>query len=169
MLFSCPVMSSFLWPHGLQHARPSCPSPSPGACPSSLPLHQWCLPVITSSDTLFSFCPQSFPASGTFSLSQLFISDDQNIGVSASASVLPMSIQGWFPVRFTDFISLLSKGLSEVYFQHHSSKTSIVLHSAFFPVHLLQLYMTTGKTIYILDYMEINYTPIKMYRKELKY
>ena len=80
-----------------QHARPPCPSPSPGVCPSSCPLHQWCCPAISSSVALFSFCPQSFPASGTFPMSQLFALSDQNTG--ASASVLPTSIQGWFPFR----------------------------------------------------------------------
>ena len=90
------VMSNSLRPHESQHARPPCPSPSPKVCPSSCPLHQWCHPAISSSDALFSSCPQSFPASGTFSMSQLFASNDQNTGVSASASVFPMSIQGWF-------------------------------------------------------------------------
>ena len=81
LLFSCPVTFNSLWPHGLQHTRPPCPSPSPRVCPNSYSLHQWCHPAISSSDTLFSFCPQSFPASGTFPMSQLFVSDDQNTGV----------------------------------------------------------------------------------------
>ena len=85
---------------------------SPEVCPSSCPLHQWYLPAISSSDALFSYCPQSFPASGTFPLSWLFASDGQNTGASASASVLPMSVQGWHPLRVTGLISLLSKGLS---------------------------------------------------------
>ena len=106
LLFSHPVMSDSLWPSGLQHARPPCASPSPEVCPSSCPLHWWCHPAISSSDALFSFCPQSFPASGTFPMSQLFMPDDQNTGVSASASVLPRSIQGWFPLRLTGLISL---------------------------------------------------------------
>ena len=89
LLFSRPSMSNFLWPHGLQHTRPPCPSPSPGVCPSSRSLNQWCHPAISSSDALFSFCPWSFPASGTFPMSHLCISDDQNTGASASASVLP--------------------------------------------------------------------------------
>ena len=109
-LFSHPVISDSLWPHGLQQARPPCPSPSPEICPSSCPLHQWCHPSISSSDALFSFCPQSFPASGTFPMSWL-LSDDQNTGASAS-SVLPMNIHGWFPLRLTGLISLLSKALS---------------------------------------------------------
>ena len=105
-LASCPVMSDSLWPHGLQLARPSYPLPSPKVCPSSCPSSH------LSSDALFSFCPQTFPASGTFPMSRLFASGDQNTGASASASVLPMSIQGWFPLRLTGLISLLSKGLS---------------------------------------------------------
>ena len=94
-LFSHPVMSDSLRPHGLQHARPPCPSPSPGVCPSSCPLHQWYHPAISSSVTLF-FCLQSFPASGSLPMSQLIASGDQSIW--ASASILPISIQGWFPL-----------------------------------------------------------------------
>ena len=101
--------------HGQQHTRLLCPSPSPKVCPSACPLHRWCHPAISSSDTLFSFCPQFFPASGTFPMSQLFATDDQNTRVSTSASVLPTSIQGWFPLRSTGFISMLSKGLSGVF------------------------------------------------------
>ena len=112
LLFSHPVMSNSLQPHGLQCTKPPCPSPSPEVCPTSCPLHPWCHPDISSSDTLF-FYPQSFPASGSFLMSQLFSSDDQNTEASASASVLPISIQGWwFPSRLTCLISLLSKGLS---------------------------------------------------------
>ena len=121
LLFICSVMSDSFQPHGLQHARPLCPSPSPRVYPSSCPLHQWCCPAISSSDA-FSFCPQSFPVSGTFPMSQLFASDDQNIGVSASASVLPTSIQGWFP----GLISLLSRRLSEVF-----SSTTVWRHQFF--------------------------------------
>ena len=101
--------------HGLQHARLPCPSPTPRAYSNSCPLSRWCHPTISSSDTLFSFCPQSFLASGTFPMSQLFVSNDQNTGASASASVLPMSIQGWFPSRLIALISLLSKKLSGVF------------------------------------------------------
>ena len=104
-----------LWPHELQHARPPCPSPSPGVSPSSCPLHWWCHPAISSSDTLFSFCPQSFPASGTFPASQLFASDDQDAGASAFASALKMSIQGWFHLRLTGLIFLQFKGLLGVF------------------------------------------------------
>ena len=100
LLFSRPVMSDSLQPHGLQDARPPCPSPSPEFCPSSCSLHWCCHPAISSSDALF-FCLQSFPASGTFLVSQVFTSGDQNTGTSASASILPMSIKGWFPLRLT--------------------------------------------------------------------
>ena len=96
LLSSCLVMSDSLWPHGLQHAMPPCPSSSPKVCPSSCPLHWWCQPAISSSDALLSFCLHSFPASGTVPMNWLFASDDQNNGASTSAPVLPMSIQGWF-------------------------------------------------------------------------
>ena len=109
--FSCSVVSNSSWPNRLRHARLPCSSPSPKVCPSSCPFHPWCHPAISSSDTFFSFCPQSFPASGTFPKSRLFISADQNTGASASASVPPISIQGWFPLRLPGLISLLSKGL----------------------------------------------------------
>ena len=94
--------------------------------PSSCSLHSWCHPAISSSDALFSFCPQSFPASGTFPMSRLFTSDEQNTGVSASASVLPTSIQDWFSLRFTSLIFLLSKGLSAVF-----SSTTTQRHQLF--------------------------------------
>ena len=97
LFFSCPVVSNSLWSHGLKHAKPLCPSPSPKVCPSLCPLHWWCHPAISSSDALFSFCPQSFPASGTFPMSWLLAPDDQNTRVSASASAPPMSIQGLLP------------------------------------------------------------------------
>ena len=110
-----PSRVSSLRPHGLQHARPPCPSPSPEVCPSSCRLHQWCHPAISSSETLFSFCPWCFPASGTFPMCSLFASDDQNTGASASASVLPMTIQGWFPLRLTGLICSLFKRLSGIF------------------------------------------------------
>ena len=105
-------MSNSLWPHRLQPARPSCPSPSPGDCPSPCSLYRRRRPAISSSDAVFSFCPQSSPAPGTFLMSCLFASDDQNAWASASASVLPGNVQGWSPLRLTGVISLLSKGLS---------------------------------------------------------
>ena len=98
-------------PHELQHARPPCPSPSRGVCPSSCSLRWWCRPAISSSETFFSF-PHYFPASGTFPMSCLFTADDQNTG--ASASVFPVNIQGWSPLRLTGLISLLSLRLSGV-------------------------------------------------------
>ena len=106
LLFSHPVVFDSLWPHLLQHARPRWPSPSPEVCPSSHQLHQWCHLAISSSDTLVFSCPQSFPASGTFTKSQWFASVDQNTGAFASASVLPMSIQGWFPWSYIDWFGL---------------------------------------------------------------
>ena len=115
LLFSCPIVSESLQPHGLQHTRLSCPSPNPGACSNSCPSSRWCHPTILSSVVLSSFCLQSFPASGFFPMSQFFTSSGQSIGVSASALVLPMNIQGWFPLRLTDLTSLLSKGLSRVF------------------------------------------------------
>ena len=110
-------MTDPLQPHGLQQARPPCPSQSPRVCPSSCPLNQWCHPTISSSVTLFSFCPQSFPAVGFFffSVSQLFTSGGQSFGASASASVLPMNIQGWFLLGLTGLIFLLYKGLLRVF------------------------------------------------------
>ena len=114
-LVSRPVTSNSLWPHGLQHTRPPCPSPSPGVCLSSCLLHQWCHLAISSSDDLFSFYPQSFPASGTFPMSYLFTSDNLNTGVSASSSVFPVNIQDWFPLRLTGLIFLQSKRLSGVF------------------------------------------------------
>ena len=108
-------MSDSLWPHGLQHARLPCPSLSPGVCSNSCSLSWWCHPTISSSVIPFSSCSQSFPASESFPMSQLFTSSGHSIGASASASVLPMSIQGWFPLGFTGSISLLSKGFSRVF------------------------------------------------------
>ena len=114
-----PVVSDSLQPHGLQHTRSSCPSPFPRVCPSSCSLHQWCHLAISFSDTLFSFCHQSFPASGTYPMSHLCTSDDQNTGVSASASGQSMinwsTLEGWSPSRLTGLSSLLSKGLSKVF------------------------------------------------------
>ena len=113
--FSCSVMSDSLWPHGLQQAKLPCPSPTPGACSNSCPLSQWCHPTILTSFIPFSSCPQSFPASETFLMSRLFASNGQSIGASVLASVLPMNIQGWFPLGLTGLISLQSKGLSKVF------------------------------------------------------
>ena len=114
-LFSRSVTSDSLWPPGLQHARLPSPSPSPAVCSHSCPLSQWYHPTISSFVTPFFSCPQSFPASGSFLMSQLFASGSQSIGASASASVLPMYIQDWFPLGLTGLISLQSKGLSRVF------------------------------------------------------
>ena len=124
--FSHSVMSDSLWPHELQHARPPCPSPTPRVYSYSCPLSSWCHPTISSSVIPFSSCLQSFPASGSFPISQFFKSGGQRIGVSASASVLPMNIQYWFPLGWTGWISLQSKGLSRVF-----SNTTIQKHQSF--------------------------------------
>ena len=108
---SCSVMFDSLQPHGLQHTRFPCPSPTPRAYSNSCPSSWWCHPTISSSVIPFSSCLQSCPASESFQISHLFASGGQSIGVSASASVLPMNIQNWFPLRWTGWISLLSKGL----------------------------------------------------------
>ena len=138
--FSPSVLSDSLRPRGLQHARLPCLSPTPRACSNSCPLSWWCHPTISSSVVPFSFCLQSFSASGSFPMSQVFPSGSQSIGVSASASVLAMDIQDWFPLGWTALISLQSKGL-------YSSKASIFWPSAFFRIQLSHPYMTTGKTI----------------------
>ena len=113
--FSRSVVSDSLQPHKPQHARPPCPSPTPGVYSNSCPLSRWCHPTISSSVFPFSSCLQSFPASGSFQMSQLFASGGQSIGVSASTSVLPMNIQDWSPLGWTGWISLQSKGLSKAY------------------------------------------------------
>ena len=104
--FSCSVVSDSLLPHELQHARPPCPSPTAGVHPNPCPLSRWCQPTISSSVAPFSSCPQSFPASGSFPMSQVFASGGQSIGVSASTSVLPMNTQDWSPLGWTGWISL---------------------------------------------------------------
>ena len=141
-----PVVSNSLQPHGRQHARPPCPSPNPRVHPNSCPLSQWCHPTISSLVVPFSSHLQSFPASGSFPMSQLFASDGQSTGVSASALVLPMNIQDWFPLGWTGWISLQSKGLSRVSLLPQF-KASILWHSAFFIVQLSHPYMATGETI----------------------
>ena len=128
-------MSDSLQPHGLQHARPPCPSPTPRTSSNSCQLSWWCHPTISSSIVLFSFCPQSFSASGSFQMSQLFTSGGQIIGVSASTLVLPMNIQDWFPLGWTGWISLQSKGLSRV-----SSTTTDQKHQ-FFSTHIVLLFL----------------------------
>ena len=129
--FSRSVMSNALQHHGLQHARPPCPSPTPGVHSNSCPLSRWCHPTISSSVTPFSSHLQSFPASGSFQMSQLFTSGGQSIGVSASTSVLPMNSQDWYPLGWTGWTSLQSKGLSRVF-----SNTTVQKHQ-FFSTHFL--------------------------------
>ena len=124
--FSCWVVSDSLQRHGLQHARLPCPSATPGVYSSSCPSSRWCHPNISSSVVPFSSCLQSFPESGSFQMSQFFASGNQNIGASASASVLPVNIQDWFPLGCTGWISLQSKGLSRVFFN-----TTIQKHQFF--------------------------------------
>ena len=126
VLFNHSSGSNSLQPHGLQHTRPPCPSPTPRAYSNSCPLSWWCHPTISSSVIPFSSCPQSFPASGSFQMSQLFTSGGQNIGVSASTSVLPVNTQDWFPLEWTGWISLQSKGLLRV-----SSNTTVQNHQFF--------------------------------------
>ena len=140
-------MSDSLHPHGLQHTRLPCPSPTSRACSNSCPSCQWCHTTISSTVIPFSSCLQYFPASGSFPMSQFFASGGQSIGASASISVLPMNIQDWFPLELSGLLSLLSKGLSKSLLQCYSSKTSVLRHSAFFTVQLSHSYMTTGKTI----------------------
>ena len=124
LLFSSSVVSDSLGPHGLQQARLPCPSSSPGACSNSCPLSQWCHPATLSSVIPFSSCFQSFPASGSFPMTRFFALGGQSIG--ASASVLPMNIQCWFPFRLTGWISLQSRGLSRVF-----SNTIVQKHQFF--------------------------------------
>ena len=120
------VMSDSLWPHEPQHARLPCPPPTPGAYSNSCPWSWWCHLTMSSSVVPFSSCLQSFPVSGSFPVCQFFTSGGQNIGVSASASVLPMTIQNWFPLGWTGWISLQSKGLSRVF-----SNTTVQRHQFF--------------------------------------
>ena len=120
------VMSDSMRPHELQYARPLCPSPTPGVHPNSCPLSRWCHPAISSSVIPFSPCPQSIPASESFSMSQLFAWHGQSIGVSALASVLPMNTQDWSPLGWTGWISLQSKELTRVF-----SNTTVQKHQFF--------------------------------------
>ena len=124
--FSHSVMSDSLRPREPQHARPPCPSPTPGVHPNPCPLSRWCHPTISSSVVPFSSHLQSFPASGSFLMSQLFTTGGQSIGAAASASVLPMNIQDWLPLGWTYLITLQSKGFSRVF-----SNTTVQKHQFF--------------------------------------
>ena len=138
-------MSNSLWSHGLQHARLPNPSTTPGVCSNSCPLSRWCHPTISYYIVPFSSCPRSCPASGSFPMSQFFASGGQNIGASASTSVLPMNIQDGFPLWLTGLISLQSKGLSRVFSNTRGQKHHLWC-SAFFMAQPTNPYMTTGKT-----------------------
>ena len=141
--FSGSIVSNSLRPHEWQHFRPPCPSLTPGVYSNTCPSSRWCHPAISSSVVPFSSCPQSPPASGSFPMSQFFASGGQSTGISASASVLPMNTQGWFPFGWTGWISLQSKRSSRVF-----SNTTVQKHrSVFFTVQLSHPHMTTGKTI----------------------
>ena len=140
------VVFDSLWPHELQHTRLPCPSPTPGVYPNSCPLSRWYHPTISSSFVPFSSYLQSFPISGSFQMSQFFSSGGQGIGVSSSASVLPMNTQDWSHLGWTSWISLKSKGLSRV-FSNTTVQKHLLLLSVFFIVQLSHPYMTTGKTI----------------------
>ena len=124
--FSCSVVSDSLWPHELQHARPPCPSTTPGVHSNSCPSSWWCHPAISSSVVPFSSCPHSLPASESFPMSQLFVSGGQSTGVSALESLLPKNTHGWSPLEWTGWISLQSKGLSRVF-----SNTTVQKHQFF--------------------------------------
>ena len=136
-------MSDSLRPHESQHTRPPCPSPTPGAYSNSCPWRRWRHPAISSSDALFSFCPQSFPASKTFPMSQLFTSHEKYWSFSISPS---NEYSGLISLKI-DWFHLAVQGIFRSPLQHHSSKASMFQHSIFFTVQLLQLYVTTGKTI----------------------
>ena len=144
--FSPSVVSNSLRHHGLQHDSPPCPSTTPRVYSNSCPLSRWCHPTISSSVVPFSSCPQSFPASGSFQMNQLFAWGGRSTGVSASTSVLPMNTQDWFPFRM-DWLDLLAvQGTLKSLLQHHSSKASILQHSAFFIVQHSHAYTTLEKS-----------------------
>ena len=145
--FSSSIMSDSLRPIEPQHTKPSCPSPTAGVQPNPCPSSWWCPPTILSSVVPFSLCPQSLPALGSFQMSQLFASDGESIGVSASTSVLPMNTQDLISFRI-DWLDLLAvQGTLKSLLQHHSSRASNLWCSAFFVVQLSHPYTTTGKTI----------------------
>ena len=155
--FSCSVVSDSLRPHESQHARPPCPSPTPGVHSNSGPSSQWCRPAISSSVVPFSSCPQSLPASESFPMTQLFTWGSQSIGVSALASVLPMNTQDWSPLRWTGWTSLQSKGFSRVF-----SNTTVKKHQ-FFGAQLSSqsnshIHISIGKTIVLTKWVSRYYS-----------
>ena len=165
--FSHSVVSNSLWPHEPQHARLPSPSPTPGVYPNSCPLSQWCHPTILSSVVPFSSCPQSFPASGSFQMSQFFASGGQSTGVSASTSVLPMNYQDWSPLGWTGWISLQSKGLSRVFNttvqKHQFFGAQLSLYVNLASIFLLFLLFKLGVIItYSLLTTKINKSKIKI-------
>ena len=147
LLFSHWVMSISLWPHGRQHSRLPCHSPSLRACSNSCPLSRWCIPTSSSSVIPFSFCLQSFPVSGSFSMSWLFALGGQSNGASTSVTDPPVNIQDWFPLGLTGLISLLSKGLSRVF-----SSTTIQKHQFF-----KYFYDSLSPRSYKLFYVKFNF------------
>ena len=149
-------MSNSLWPHGLQHTRLPCPSPTPRVYSNSCPLTRWCHPTISPSVVPFSSRHQSYPASGSFPMNQLFTSGGQSTGASVSASVLPMNIQGWLLISFRiDWFGILAvQETLKSLLQYHSLKASILRCSAFFMVQLSHPYMTNLKN-HSIDYMDL--------------
>ena len=143
-------MFDSLWPHEQQHARPLCPSPAPGVHQNPCPLSRWCHSTVSSSVIPFSSCLQSFPASGSFQMSQLFASGGHSIRVSASTSVLPMDTQDWSPLEWTVLDLPGVQGTLKSLLQYHSSKASVLLCSAFFMVYLSYPHVITGETIYLV-------------------
>ena len=159
VLFSCSVISDSWWPHGLQHARPPCPSPAPGDYSNSRPLSRWCHPTISSSVIPFSSCLRSFPASGSFQMSHLFASGGQSIRVSAigilSFSISPSSEHSGLISFRMDLLDLLAvQGTLKSLLQHHSSEASILLRSAFFIVPTLTSIHDYWKN-HSLEYMDL--------------
>ena len=144
---SCSVVSDCLRSHGQQHTRLPCPSPIPGSCPNSCPSHWWCHPIISSSVIPFSSCLQSFPTSGSFPMNQFFTSCDQSYQSFSFSICLSNEYSGLISFRSDWFDLLAAQGTLKSFLQHHSSKASILQHSAFFIVQLSHPYMTTGKTI----------------------
>ena len=154
--FSRLVVSDSLRPHEPQHARPPCPSPTPGVYSNSCSSSRWCHPAISSSVVPFASCPQLLPASGSFPMNQLFAWGGQSIGVSASASVLPMNTQDWSPSGWTSWISLQSKGLSRVFSNTTVQKHQFFGAQAFFTVQLSHPHMTIGKN-HSLDQIDLHW------------